>query len=124
MSSDLLNNVEGMFDLVVANPPYLLDPLERDYRHGGGQLGGGLSLAIVDAALERLAPGGTLLLYTGSAIVDGRDDFREAVADQLATRRAEWRYEELDPDIFGEELETPAYSHADRIAAVLLTLTR
>ena len=36
----------------------------------------------------------------------------------------EWRYEELDPDVFGEELEVPAYRQVERIAAVLLTLRR
>ncbi len=63
--SDLLSQAPGRFDLIVANPPYLLDASERAYRHGGGMLGAGLSLAIVDAALERLEAGGSLLLYTG-----------------------------------------------------------
>jgi SAM-dependent methyltransferase len=56
--SNLLTDVDGMFDLIVANPPYLVDPTERAYRHGGGPLGAGLSLAIVEAAPGRLAPGG------------------------------------------------------------------
>jgi hypothetical protein len=34
-----------------------------------------------------------------------------------------WSYAEVDPDVFGEELETPAYADADRIAAVVLTVT-
>ena len=29
-----------------------------------------------------------------------------------------WRYRELDPDVFGEELDEPAYADAERIAAV------
>jgi methylase of polypeptide subunit release factors len=74
--SDLLSAAEGAFDLVVANPPYLLDPARRAYRHGGGRLGEGLSLAMLDAAVGRLAPGGTLLLYTGVAVVNGHDPFR------------------------------------------------
>src|SRR5690606_9713202 len=63
--SNLLHDVPGEVDLIVANPPYLNDPAERAYRHGGGPLGAALSLAIVDIALERLAPGGSLLLCTG-----------------------------------------------------------
>jgi len=123
VNSNLLSGVDGSFDLIVANPPYLVDPGERAYRHGGGPLGAGLSLAILDAALGRLTPGGTLLLYTGAAIVNGTDPFREAAATRLAGASAAWTYQELDPDVFGEELEGGAYITADRIAAVLLTVT-
>jgi len=124
VDSNLLSAVPGTFDLIVANPPYLVDPGERAYRHGGGPLGVGLSLAILDAALERLAPGGTLLLYTGAAIVNGADPFKEAAAVRLGGSGTNWTYEELDPDVFGEELERGAYTSADRIAAVVLTVTR
>jgi len=122
--SDLLSAVDGTFDLIVANPPYLVDPEERTYRHGGGGLGEGLSLAIAELACRRLAQGGTLLLYTGAAVVDGGDGFRGAVMPLLEAGGLEASYEELDPDVFGEELAEPAYSSADRIAAVLVTATR
>ncbi len=122
--SDLLDGLDGSFDLIAANPPFLLDAGERAYRHGGGGLGEGLSLAIAELALARLAPGGTLLLYTGSAIVDGVDAFAEALGRRVAHAGFDSRYDELDPDIFGEELLEPAYAHADRIAAVLFRLTR
>ena len=29
-------------------------------------------------------------------------------------------YRELDPDVFGEELDRPAYAHVERIAVVAL----
>ncbi len=122
--SDLLSGVDGVFDLIVANPPYLLDPAERTYRHGGGPLGAGLSLNILGTAIERLAPGGTLLLYTGSAIVDGVDGFLGGSRSCLAGSGLSWTYAELDPDVFGEELEQGPYREADRIAAVLLTVTK
>ncbi len=122
--SNLLAGVEGEFDLIVANPPYLVDEAERAYRHGGGPLGAGLSLAIVDAALERLARGGALLLYTGAAMVDGNDPFRDALEAKLNAHDCAWFYEETDPDIFGEELECPAYERADRIAAVVLSVEK
>lgn len=122
--SNLLHDVDGSFDLLVANPPYLVDASQRLYRHGGGSLGSALSLAIVDAALTRLAPGGTLLLYTGVAIADGRDHFRAAAAEHLAAGRCTWSYREIDPDIFPEELFRRVYSQAERIAAVVLTVRR
>ena len=120
-NSNLLDGVDGSFDLIVANPPYLLDAHERRYRHGGGSLGEGLSIAIAMLAGQRLAPDGTLLLYTGTAIVGGIDQLRAAVAPLLDASGLVWDYQEVDPDVFGEELSEPAYAHADRIAAVVLT---
>lgn len=111
-----------MFDLVVANPPYLNDATERAYRHGGGSHGQKLAADMLAAALPRLAPGGTMLLYTGAALVDGCDTFLKAARHVLDTAPGtwQWRYRELDPDVFGEELDNPAYRDTDRIAAVLL----
>jgi methylase of polypeptide subunit release factors len=121
--SDVLRGVDGSFDLIVSNPPYLIDGKGRSYRHGGGQLGEGLSLEILRQSLPRLSPGGTFLLYTGSAIVGGLDGFSRAANDLLIGSKFDWSYEEMDPDVFGEELDLPAYAAADRIAAVVLTVT-
>jgi methylase of polypeptide subunit release factors len=124
LASDILQSVDGQPDLIIANPPYLVDAGKRLYRDGGGTLGFDLSLRILREAVERLRPGGLIILYTGSAIVAGRDLFREAAAKFLATRDIRWRYDEIDPDVFGEELENPAYLTADRIAVVGLVVTK
>jgi methylase of polypeptide subunit release factors len=118
---DLFAGLKGEFDLIVANPPYLNDPLQRAYRHGGGELGSALSIRIAEAAKQRLAPGGSLILYTGSPIVSGTDHFLEAIERSYDGCGLTWSYEEIDPDVFGEELETEAYGAVDRIAAVVLT---
>lgn len=118
--SNLLNDIEGVFDLIIANPPYLVDPHERAYRHGNGPLGAQLSLDIVATAMTRLTPGGTLMLYTGVAIVNGHDPLIEAVRPIIAQAGAHVSYSEIDPDIFSEELTNTVYSEADRIAAVWL----
>jgi len=123
IQSNLFENIEGKFDLIVANPPYLNDPLERIYRHGGGELGSVLSIRIAQAAKDRLSAGGSLLLYTGSPIVDGVDRVLQAIEESFAGCDLFWSYEEVDPDVFGEELETAAYRNVDRIAAVVLTAT-
>jgi SAM-dependent methyltransferase len=121
--SDLFNDIDGDFDLVVANPPFLLDPERRSYRHGGGNWGEGLSLAMLQATLPRLLPGGTMLLYTGVAIVDGVDPLLVQLREILPPLHVQWSYCEVDPDIFGEELDAGVYVDADRIAAVVLTAT-
>jgi SAM-dependent methyltransferase len=122
VESDLFDGVEGSFDLIIANPPYLVDPLARTYRHGGGPLGFELSLRIAANGISRLAPGGRLLLYTGSAIVNGSDLFQAALSSELEGRGARFTYEELDPDVFGEELEHHPYDRVDRLAVVGVTI--
>jgi release factor glutamine methyltransferase len=122
--SDMLRDVEGSFDLIVSNPPFMIDTAARAYRHGGGPLGAGLSLAVAEQAVERLAPGGSLVLFTGAAIVEGEDPFREAVADLCTRTGLDWRYSEFDPDEYGEELATEAYDAVERLALVVLTATR
>lgn len=124
LRADILNGIDGTFDVIVSNPPYLNDALGRAYRHGGGAFGAALSLRILEAALPRLAPAGTLILYTGTAIIAGRDLFREAALPALAAGGLAWTYEEVDPDVFGEELETQAYRAADRIVAVVLNVRK
>ena len=124
VQSDVLDSVSGELDLVVANPPFMRDQTGRVYRHGGGSYGEALSVRIVREALPRLAASGTLLLYTGAPVVGGVDKFHESLRPLLAehTRIAHVDYEELDVDVFGEELSTAAYAEVERIAAVALTV--
>ena len=122
VASDLYAAVSGSFDAIIANPPYLVDDTKRTYRHGGGSRGTDLAVRIVREGAPRLRPGGQLVLYTATPIVDGRDLLRDALAPTLR----EWthRYEELDPDVFGEELARPAYADVDRLSLVALVLQR
>jgi methylase of polypeptide subunit release factors len=122
--SDLLDGVDGQFDLIISNPPFMIDPAGRAYRDGGGELGHELSLAIIDAAAKRLAPGGSLVLFSGTGIADGRDPFQAAATERLETTDLTWSYREVDPDVYDEELDGPAYAHAERIAVVVLTAER
>jgi release factor glutamine methyltransferase len=123
-ASDMLRDVEGRFDLIVSNPPFMIDTAGRAYRHGGGPLGAGLSLAVAEQAVERLAPGGSLVLFTGAAIVEGEDPFRDAVAALCTRAGLDWTYREFDPDEYGEELADAAYDAVERLALVIVTATR
>nr|BFE59042.1 class I SAM-dependent methyltransferase [Dactylosporangium thailandense] len=122
--SDLLGNVPGAFDLIVSNPPFMIDPEGRAYRDGGGAHGHDLPLAVLDTAVHRLTPGGSLVLLCGTGIAAGRDPLLDAVTDRLTGTGMRWAYREIDPDVYGENLQEPAYRHADRIAIALLTATR
>ncbi|HVQ07648.1 MAG TPA: class I SAM-dependent methyltransferase [Allosphingosinicella sp.] len=106
--------VTGAFDLLIANPPYIVDRDGPIYRDGGGMNGAALALEWALAGARR----GDVLLYTGAAIVDGGDALRVALEAAMPALGRRLRYEELDPDVFGEELGTPAYRGIERIAAV------
>jgi len=117
--SDILVDVEGPLDLVIANPPYLCDG--PTYRNGG-TLGIDIALRIVNQSLAKLRPNGRLILYTGTPVVAGADAFRAAVLPMLGDNP--FTYDEIDPDLFGDELQKAPYAHTDRIAAVALSVTK
>ncbi len=118
LESDVLAGVAGKVDVVIANPPYMLDTAGRVYRDGGGSHGQGLALRIVQEALKRLEPAGRVLLYTGAPIVAGRDALRAPLQAICEVAGAGLSYEELDPDVFGEQLEEAGYEDVERIAAI------
>ncbi len=118
LHTEQLDGIEGSIDVALANPPYLLDAGERKYRHGGGALGGQVTLDMAGFILPRLAPAGRLILYSGSAIVRGEDRMRQALAALADVNDCRLRYREIDPDVFGEELDSPAYAEVDRIAVI------
>jgi methylase of polypeptide subunit release factors len=119
--SDLLSQVEGDIDLVIANPPYMADPDGRMYRDGGAELGCELSVRIVREVGTRLAAsGGRLLMYSGAPVVEGEDQLLRALTPALRDTHARFSYAELDPDVFGSELARPAYRQVERIAAIWL----
>ena len=124
LQSDLLADVPGMFDLIVSNPPYLPDPRCRLYRNGGGRLGEGRSVEMVRTVMGSLRPGGTLRLNPGAAMVGGDNLFVQDGGVLLDGGPVVWQATELDPDVFGEELEEGPLSVAERIAAICLTVTR
>lgn len=112
------------FDQIVTHPPFMIDADRRAYRDGGDLYGGQLSLDWTLQALALLKPKGRLILHTGASVVDGQDVLRTALAEHLPAIGLEIDYSELDPDIFGDELEKPTYVDVERIAAVGLVVRR
>lgn len=117
-----LSAVEGAIDCIIANPPYIADPAHRAYRDGGGMHGGEISLTWAREAAERLERGGAFLLYTGAAILNGEDRLKAALYEALDG--FDISYSELDPDVFGEELEREDYAGVERIAVVGLVAVK
>lgn len=111
-------------DLVIANPPYMMDISHRTYRDGGAMFGGELASRWAKEALESLGPAGTMLLYTGAAVRRGRLPLVECLQNLCTKADATLDVEEIDPDVFGEELENPAYGEIERIAALGIRITK
>lgn len=119
VQGETMDAVDGEIDLILANPPYIADDEGgRAYRHGGGDRGAELSLRWALEGARRLVPGGRMILYTGSAIVSGEDWLRQRLEAELRPLGCTLAYEEIDPDVFGEELERDAYAEVERIAAI------
>lgn len=119
-----LDSVTQPIDIALANPPYIMDDKARDYRDGGEMHGAQAAYDMAVAALARLAPGGRFVLYTGSAIVAGEDKLFKALGALAADRSCALDYREIDPDVFGEELENPAYADVERIALIACVISR
>ncbi|HEX8419229.1 MAG TPA: methyltransferase [Sphingomonas sp.] len=118
------DEVPGSFDVIVTHPPFMMDADRRAYRDGGDLYGAKLSLDWVVSGMAKLRPGGRLVLHTGVSIVDRTDVLVGPLRAALLEGDWGFDYHELDPDIFGDELDQPAYAKVDRIAAVGLCLTR
>ncbi|MEG0761835.1 MAG: hypothetical protein RR411_10195, partial [Chryseobacterium sp.] len=95
------------------------------YRHGGNELDGtDLAFDILKQGITRLSQGGSLFLYTGVAIRSSGNKFLEAVDAWIKNHpNFKCSYEEIDPDVFGEELDQAAYQNIDRIAVALVKIT-
>jgi hypothetical protein len=116
-------DVEGSTDLMVTHPPFMIDSERRAYRDGGDLYGGRLLLEWAVAGADLLRPGGRFIMHTGASIVGSQDVLREALEPRVPAG-CSLDYHELDPDIFGNELDSSAYSDVDRIAAVAVIIDR
>ena len=124
IETDTLDGLTGAFDLVVANPPYMIDASRRTYRDGGDMHGGGVSLKWTQAALARLSAGGRFLLYTGTAIVNGVDVLSDALRRAAAVHGCTYDFQEIDPDVWGDDLALPCYADVERIAVIGAVMTK
>ncbi|SMF61227.1 methyltransferase [Allosphingosinicella indica] len=115
--ADLTALPDQTYDAVVMNPPYMVDGEHRQYRDGGEDRGLDLAVSWTLAATHLVKPGGQILVYCGSPVVEGEVLLAARLMGELGP---EWRMEasEIDPDIFGEELDREEYRDVERIAAL------
>ncbi len=109
IQSDLYENVQGSFDVIIANPPYVPMPSESVSARnmdafGGGELGLDIPLRIMEGLGSRLNNGGYSAVLAGSPIIQGRDILREnllPIADKhgLSIILHAWKYTNLKLDL-------------------------
>ena len=117
-----IDPVPGSFDVALLNPPYIAGDSGPTYSAGGDMHGARLALDLSRAIVDRLQPGGRLLLYTGAPIVHGGSDpLRDALA---VLPDIHLDYQETDPDVFGLLIGNRSYRGVERIAVVNAVLTR
>lgn len=67
LESDLFSSVEGEFDLIVFNPPYLpVEEGETDFTYAGGKTGREVIGKFIEQAKSYLKPGGTIMMVISS----------------------------------------------------------
>lgn len=115
---------DSRFALIVSHPPFMLDREHRIYRDGGDLHGARLSLDWLREGAALLAPGGRLVMHTGSAVIEGRDVLKTALVEEAFGAEITIDYREIEPDIFGNELSKPEYASVERIAAVGVVIDR
>lgn len=83
--SDLFENVDGEFDLVLFNPPYLPSekPLQQERAWNGGEDGREVVSRFVEDLQRHLAPGGSALLLVST--LTGLDEVLELLDDRGLT---------------------------------------
>jgi methylase of polypeptide subunit release factors len=116
VEGDALGGVTRDINIIIANPPYIADPARRAYRDGGALHGGAISVRWAQAAAQRLQSRGVFVLYTGTAVVNGAHVLHAPLLEALGG--FEVLYGEIDPDVFGEELEREDYADVERIAVI------
>ncbi|KAF2450172.1 S-adenosyl-L-methionine-dependent methyltransferase [Karstenula rhodostoma CBS 690.94] len=110
-------------DLIVSNPPYIAATTGGKalpiYADGGADFGLGISLRIVEEAIEIVSATGVIMLYTGVAIPTAEPAY-DALLDKLQRIKGIelLEYTILHPDMWSEEIGQGAYADVCRIQVV------
>ena len=116
--SDVLAGIEGMPTLLWQIRPIWFDEQTASLSPWGWRTGNLAASGSPTEGLARLTPGGrscSIPERPSSVVLTHCSTYIEPVLNFIARH---FVYEEIDPDVFGEELEKKAYASVDRIAAM------
>lgn len=95
---DLYDGVSGRYDLITANPPYMLlpeDEAKTNFTGNGGELGIQITLRVMEGLAARLSDRGEAFIYTQGPHIGGRCVLREQTAARLAGEPLHVEFEEV-----------------------------
>ena len=85
LESDLFARIEGTFDLITANTPFvLLDEGSKAIDGYGGKYGMEVELRLMSELDRFLSPGGTAHIVASSAFVGGRDRLEDSLREMFS----------------------------------------
>jgi SAM-dependent methyltransferase len=84
--SDLYSQVDGTFDVTIANPPcvWVESGVGATYESGGGDYGSELPARVLEGALSRLNPGGVVYATLSAPVIDG-NHYAEEVLERACS---------------------------------------
>ncbi|MEZ4295955.1 MAG: class I SAM-dependent methyltransferase [Polyangiaceae bacterium] len=107
--SNLFEDVQERFDVIVSNPPYVFIPPEERgvalHAHGGEDYGVDFELAILAALDERLNDGGRAVLLCCSPVVRGTDILPDRVRARLSGKRLSFEFLPLFNNVVARHLD-------------------
>ncbi len=96
--SDLFSNVDGRYDVMIFNPPYLPEDeeLEKDERWDGGERGDETLLTFLDECIDYLNEGGRVYtIYSDKAPIDKVEKKMEQLFSVAKKEKKDFRFETI-----------------------------
>lgn len=123
--SDVFDDVDGTFDLVVANTPCVWTDGEnatRTYESGGGAFGLELPVRMITGALDRLRPAGAVIAVIMAPYLHGEPQVAATLEDLCAGRPARVRVHPLFDVAETDELARERRHGVTRMVRYLVVL--
>lgn len=83
VQSNLFLNIQGRFDCITANTPYVPHPVGAELPIGGGDIGIEFTIRLLRELPDRLTKNGISVIYTSDPIVSGKRQLITQVASEL-----------------------------------------
>lgn len=105
--SDLFAKIEGKFDLITINPPYVFLPAPEETTrcgYGGENLGMDITLKIFEQLNEYMTEKGSARMITASPVINGKEILIEAIRKKISKKKLAFKFKKLVSHVVHEQL--------------------